>query len=130
MIKMIPRQPANGRRVSAIAALGATVVLALTGFATSASASVASPQKIGQVHCRAYTFNVYHGVRSETCYEGVGSKIVRIPDVRVITTGENSGRFVLVLHHTLVLNVKFIPKHTYRYAQNQAELVAITITRT
>ncbi len=111
--------------------LAATVVLALTGFASTANASAASQQKVRQVACRTYTFNVTHGTRNvKTCYEGTGIKIVRISDVHVISTGENSGSFELILHGTLAVNVKFHPKHTYRYKGNQVELASVIITRT
>jgi hypothetical protein len=131
MINIFPRHRTGRSRLAATAALTATVVLALTGFASAANASAAAPQKVRQVACRTYTFNVTHGSRNvKTCYEGTGIKVVRLGDVHVITTGENSGSFELILHGTLALNVKFHPKHTYRYKGNQVELVAFAITRT
>jgi hypothetical protein len=126
----ISQRPARSW-VTAMAVLAATVVLALTGFASAANASAAAPQKIRQVACRSYTFNVTHGARNvKTCYEGTGLKALRIGDVHVISTGENSGSFLLILHGTLALNVKFHPKHTYRYKGNQVELAGVAITRT
>ena len=94
-------------------------------------ASVTSPHKLIQVPCRSYTFNVHYGARGEKCYEGVGGpKIVRIPDVREITVGENTGRFVVILHGSLVLTERFTPKHApFRFGLNQAVLVSITVTR-
>ena len=90
-----------------------------------------SPHKLIQVPCRSYTFNVHYGTRGEKCYEGVGGpKIVRIPDVREITVGENTGRFVVILHGSLVLTERFTPKHApFRFGLNQAVLVSITVTR-
>jgi hypothetical protein len=121
----------SARGVSAMAGLSAAAVLALTAFAGSAGASTASPQTLKQVPCRAYTFNVFHGTRSETCYEGRGTKTVRISDVRKITTGENSGRFEVIFHHTLVEVVTFAPKHTYLFVKpTQSEVFSVTITRT
>jgi hypothetical protein len=131
VLKIFPRHRASGSRVLALAALAATIVLALTtGFAGSAGASVTSPHKLTQVPCRPYTFNVHYGVRSEKCYEGVGGPLlVRIPDVREITVGENTGRFVVILHKTLVVTERFTPKHApFRFGLNQAVLVSITIT--
>jgi hypothetical protein len=131
VINIFPRHRVSGRTVSAMAGLAAAVVLAITAFAGSANASTAAPRTVRQVACRVYTLNVFHGTRSETCYEGRGTKIVRISDVREITTGENSGRFVLILHRTLVETVKFSPKHIYRFLfPKQTELYSITITRT
>lgn len=121
----------SARGVSAIAGLSTAAVLALTAFAGSAGASTASPQTLKQVPCRAYTFNVFHGARSETCYEGRGTKVIRISDVRKITTGENSGRFEVIFHRTLVEVVKFTPKHTYLFVKPaQSEVFSVTITRT
>ena len=97
----------------------------------SAGASTASPQTLKQVPCRAYTFNVFHGTRSETCYEGRGTKVIRISDVRKITTGENGGRFEVISHRTLVEVVKFTPKHTYLFVNpTQSEVFSVIITRT
>jgi hypothetical protein len=51
--------------------------------------------------------------------------------VRKITTGENSGRFEVIFHRTLVEVVKFAPKHTYLFVkQPQSEVFSVTITRT
>jgi NAD(P)H-dependent flavin oxidoreductase YrpB (nitropropane dioxygenase family) len=121
----------SARGVSAIVGLGAAAVLTLTAFAGSANAGTTSPQTLKQVPCRAYTFNVFHGTHSETCYEGRGTKVVRVSDVREITTGENSGHFEVIFHRTLVEIVKFTPKRTYHLVKpTQSEVFSITITRT
>jgi hypothetical protein len=136
VVNIFPRHRTSGGRIAVVAALAGAVVLALTVFAGNAGASTTSPQKIRQVSCRtASTFNVYRhvGLRSvETCYTGTGSKVVLLHDIYKITTGANTGVFVISYHGTLLRSVTFYPKKghdSFRYSGKLTELDAFAITR-
>jgi hypothetical protein len=89
----------------------------------------AVPAKIRKVPCRSWTFNVYHGTRGGTCYEGPGTVRPDIKNVRTITTGENTGIFC-VQSGTAHACGGFRPNQLFIYPPaRHVELVFLEITR-
>jgi hypothetical protein len=121
------------RRVAMpVAAFAATAIIAITaGTAIPASASPTSLSAIRPVRCQSATFNVFYGTGSKACYEGTGQILVRVGPVSRITTGENTGYFEVILHHTSTEFVSFNPGNVIVFpAADQAELALIDITHT
>jgi hypothetical protein len=118
-----------GRRAVSGLAAGVLALGMAAGLAGTANAASAAPAKIGKVPCRTWTFDVTHGGH-RTCYEGIGLLRVRVPHVRKITTGENSGIFyVQVGGGTNVVAVYFRPHETFAFARPSTALRLIDITR-
>jgi hypothetical protein len=82
----------RGRRLAAATAAVAAAIC-IFGAPGLARAATAPPKGIQQVACRPSTFNVYYGLKGVKCYAGHGAKVVRIPDVYLVTTGSNRGSF-------------------------------------
>ena len=62
--------------------------------APAAAHASAASAAIHRAPCTRFTFNVYYRTSKESCYAGSGALRVRIPDVRMITTGQNRGYFI------------------------------------
>jgi hypothetical protein len=84
----------RGRRL-AVAAAAAAAAISIFGTPGMAQAATASSKGIQQVACRPWTFNVSYGSK-EKCYAGRGTKVVRISDVHLVTTGNNEGFFTYI----------------------------------
>lgn len=118
-----------------VTALAAGTVIAAPSAAFAAATPAthqasAAVNKIHQVPCRSFTFNVYHGtVIRPTCYEGVGKITLDIRNVREITTGENTGSFWIRAGHGLAV-FSYLPHETFRFTPAGAELTTLDISRT
>jgi hypothetical protein len=117
-----------------LTALAAGTVIAAPSAALASAAPPAHPAnaavaKIHQVACRPWTFNVRYDGLGEKCYEGTGTIRLHIPNVHMITTGENTGIFDIratgVIEH-----VPFRPNGNFNFSPNEhAELLLLDITR-
>lgn len=111
--------------LAATAALGTAVV----GTAAAASASTPGIVRIHKVACSAKTFTVHYDVNSrKVCLEGTGTIRVSIPDVSRVTTGENTGRFIVRRLNT-ERQVTFRPGQTIVLLGVPTTMVSVTISR-
>ena len=119
-----------GRRAVSGLAAGALALGMAAGLAGTADAASAAPAKVMKVPCRSWTFDVTYNGGHRACYEGIGLLRVRIPHVRRITTGENTGNFYLQGTGGLnVISVHFRPHETFVLTRPSTELRVIDITR-
>jgi hypothetical protein len=118
---------ARRRRRLAAAAVAAAAAISLFGAPGMARAATAPSKEAKQVACRAWTFNVSYGSKKEKCYAGPGVKVVRIPDVHLITTGTYEGSFIYI-ERGKEGRITFHPRERLTFpAARHAELVAIDI---
>ncbi len=115
----------RGMRIAASAAI---ISAAAAGIPVAAGAATAPVSKIRHVPCTSRTFNVHYGLGREKCFEGTGQELVRIGDVRKITTGNNRGWFSFEAHPVRYEIARFGRHQTYLFSRVlRAELVAIDI---
>jgi hypothetical protein len=91
----------------------------------SAVASAASAA-IHRAPCTRLTFNVYYGTSKKACYAGIGILPVRIPDVRMITTGDNKGYFIIRTETGLQYHF-FTPDEFFLFPPPHPELLYLRI---
>jgi hypothetical protein len=104
------------------AALASTTQHAGPAAAVASAASAA----IHRAPCTRLTFNVYYGTSKKACYAGIGILPVRIPDVRMITTGDNKGYFITRTERGLQYHF-FTPDEFFLFPAPHPELLYLRI---
>ena len=90
-------------------------------------AALAAPSAaIHRAPCTGLTFNVYYGTSKRACYAGIGILQVRIPDVRMITTGHNKGYFITRTETGLQYHF-FTPDELFLFPPPHPELLYLRI---
>jgi hypothetical protein len=80
------------------------------------------------VPCKSSTLNVHYGSGHEKCYAGHGTKVVRIPNVHVVTTGNNRGSLVFTQRNIVIRRINFTPHETLKFTDGpRVELDIVTI---
>jgi len=98
-----------------------------TQHAGPASAVASAPSAaIHRAPCTRLTFNVYYGTSKRACYAGIGILQVRIPDVRMITTGHNKGYFITRTETGLQYHF-FTPEELFLFPPPHPELLYLRI---
>ena len=122
------RQRKTATRIAASAAIISAAAISAAGIPVATGAATAAVHRVQQVPCTSRTFNVHYGPGREKCFEGAGLKLVRIPDVREITTGNNRGWFAFEEHVVGYEIVRFARHRTYLFSPVlRTELVTIDI---
>jgi hypothetical protein len=113
--------------VGAATAAPSAALASPTQHAAARSGTVTAPAKVHKVPCRSWTFNVYYGIRGETCYAGAGALRPDIKNVYKITTGANTG--FLAVHAGLGRGLAhFRPRQTFIYPRGlHVELLTLYI---
>jgi hypothetical protein len=121
--KLIIAALALGAAVTAVAAPSAALA------STAQPAIVQHTEKPGTIHrapCTRLTFDVYYGTSKRVCFAGDGSLVVNIPNVRLITTGENRGLFAVRVNQAIEERY-FLPNETFYFGTPRTELVFLQI---
>lgn len=117
----------QGRRLAAAVIIVAAATCILGPPSLARAAATAPAKVIRQVACKPWTFNVYYGSKHEKCYAGHGTKVVRIPNVHVVTTGDNRGSFTYTQRNGEG-RIAFVPRERLGFAAGRhVELVTLTI---
>jgi hypothetical protein len=115
-----------------IAALACAAAIAAPSVALASTTQpataqhAAKPGAIQRAPCTRLTFDVYYGTSKRACYAGNGSLVVNIPNVHLITTGENRGLFRVRVGAALEQRF-FLPNETFFFGAPRTELVFLQL---